>query len=186
MPNELPRSLSTARPRSPLLLQPTWRVERTIPTSDLDRHVTRQFLCMDDGRGRTTFIRTPAMASSSRAPYGVLEVIYLVVNEPGGSGFTSSDAATTWCNRRRASGVRYRARSMAASVVCEGPFIVIYPFSFHSSFQLLSLLSDSVPLLRNMPKNISFSLLMITNYRHSFGFKFYLFLGNGTLTKVHL
>ncbi|KAF8554562.1 hypothetical protein OG21DRAFT_1484591 [Imleria badia] len=142
---------------SPLLWQQTWRVERTIPTSDLDRYVTRRFLRMDDGRRRTTSIRTPAMATSSPAPWGAPAVIHRVVNEPGGSG------------------------PMASSVVREGPLIIIYPFSPLFSFQLSSLLSDSVPLLRNIknPKIYSsLSLFSATNYRRSFGFGFNLFLSN--------
>ena len=97
---------------------------------------------MDDGQRRTTFIRTPAMAVSSRTSWGGLKVIYLVVNEPGGSGSTSTSSNA--CNQHRVSGLRCWETSMASSVIRKSPFIIITLLSFLSSFQLSSLFSDSV------------------------------------------
>ncbi|KAF8546673.1 hypothetical protein OG21DRAFT_1578032 [Imleria badia] len=41
--------------------------------------------------------------------WGASEVINLVVNEPGGSGSSSSNAAATWRSQRRSPGIRYHA-----------------------------------------------------------------------------
>ena len=149
------RSLPDRDP--PPLWQQTWRVERMIPTSDLGRHVTRPFLCMDDGCGRTTFARIPAMATSSRASWGAPLVVYLVVNKPGGSGSTSSNAAATQCNQCRTSGVRYRASSACSStgVLSSSytPFFhlfiptIVAPFGFGLQVSIYGTLSTLVCLL---------------------------------------
>ena len=87
---------------------------------------------MDGGNGEATPL-SPVHQRWLRAP-ALVQVLSKHVQRPYGDA----------CNQCRPSGVRYRARSMASSVVREGPFIIIYPFSLLSSFQLLSLVSDLV------------------------------------------